>query len=92
MSIGATWAGTHTFGAKDLIEATSIAQVEDVLGTTTGPVRALGTRHSFNDLADTAGTLITVTSIPADPVIDEHARTVTVGAGVRYGVLAAWLH
>ncbi|MFV0286673.1 MAG: D-arabinono-1,4-lactone oxidase [Demequina sp.] len=92
MSIGATWAGTHTFGAKDIIEATSIAQVEDVLGSTTGPVRALGTRHSFNDLADTAGTLITVTGIPADPVIDEHARTVTVGAGVRYGVLAAWLH
>ncbi|GMA36083.1 FAD-binding protein [Demequina litorisediminis] len=47
---------------------------------------------AFNDLADTPGTLITVTGIPADPVIDEHARTVTVGAGVRYGVLAAWLH
>ncbi|GMA36084.1 hypothetical protein [Demequina litorisediminis] len=47
MSIGATWAGTHTFGAKDIIEATSIAQVEDVLGSTTGPVRALGTRHSL---------------------------------------------
>ncbi|WP_084077348.1 FAD-binding protein [Demequina sp. NBRC 110057] len=92
MSIGATWAGTHTFEAAGLIEATSIDQVQDLLTTTDGPVRALGTRHSFNDLADTAGTLVTVTGIPANPVLDERARTVTVGAGIRYGVLAAWLH
>ena len=56
-----------------------------------GRLRALGTRHSFNDLADTAGTLITVTGIDPDPVLDEAARTVTVGGGIRYGVLARWL-
>ncbi|GIG54899.1 FAD-binding protein [Demequina activiva] len=91
MSIGATWAGTHTFTAAALIEATSIEDVARAVRDTRGPVRALGTRHSFNDLADTAGTLVTVTGIPADPVLDHDARTVTVGAGTRYGDLATWL-
>ena len=91
MSIGATWAGTHTFTAPHLIEATSIEQVQHAVATIDGPVRALGTRHSFNDLADTSGTLITVTGIPSDPVLDEAGRTVTVGAGTRYGELAVWL-
>lgn len=91
MSIGATWAGTHTFGAAHLIEATSIEQVQRTIADTAGPIRALGTRHSFNDLADTAGTLVTVTNIPPEPVLDEGARTVTVGAGTRYGDVATWL-
>ncbi|WP_062076997.1 FAD-binding protein [Demequina globuliformis] len=91
MSIGATWAGTHVFTATRLIEATSIGQVQAAVAETTGPIRALGTRHSFNDLADTSGTLITVTGIAPDPQLDQSARTVTVGAGTRYGDLAVWL-
>ena len=54
-------------------------------------VRALGTRHSFNGIADTAGTLVTVTGIDPEPSLDVAGRTVTVGAGIRYGALAAWL-
>jgi xylitol oxidase len=52
-------------------------------------VRALGTRHSFHDLADTDGTLITVTGIDLSPVLGD--GTVTVGGGIRYGELALWL-
>lgn len=91
MSIGATWAGTHTFHAAELVEAATIAEVQRAIAGTDGPVRALGTRHSFNDLADSTGRLVTVTSIPADATLDEDARTVTVGAGTRYGELAVWL-
>ncbi|MFW7414650.1 FAD-binding protein [Demequina sp. SO4-18] len=91
MSIGATWAGTHTFGAAELIDARSIPEVQDAVAGADGPVRALGTRHSFNDLADSAGRLVTVTGIPAEPEVDESTRTVTVGAGTRYGELAVWL-
>lgn len=91
MSIGTTWAGTHTFAAPRLVTATTIEQVQHAIASSTGPVRALGTRHSFNDIADTDGTLISVTEIPADAVIDEAAATVTVGAGTRYGELALWL-
>ncbi|MGB3909725.1 MAG: D-arabinono-1,4-lactone oxidase [Pseudolysinimonas sp.] len=87
---GSTWAGTHEFAAVKLVEARSIDEVCQAVAAG-GRVRALGTRHSFHDLADTDGTLVTVTGIPADPVLDEVKRQVTVGAGTRYGVLARWL-
>lgn len=90
MSAGATWAGTHAFTAPEFVEARSVEEVAAAVRTG-GPVRALGTRHSFSDLADTTGTLVTVTGIPADPVLDDERREVTVGAGTRYGVLATWL-
>lgn len=86
----ATWAGTHVFAAPALVEAASVDEVRRVVAAG-GPVRALGTRHSFHDLADTDGTLVSVTSMPADAVLDEERREVTIAAGTRYGVLAAWL-
>ena len=85
-----TWAGTYTFKARELIAAKSISDVQRAVAAG-GPVRALGSRHSFTDLADTTGTLISVTGIDPDPVLDEPARTVTVGAGMTYGALADWL-
>ena len=92
--VGDTWAGTYTFTAPRIVEASSIGEVQQLVADAAGAgvkVRALGTRHSFNGIADTTGTLITVTGIDPDPVIDELARTVTVGSGIRYGALAIWL-
>jgi xylitol oxidase len=88
---GSTWAGTHAFAAPRILNATSVEQVQDAVRTRQGRVRALGTRHSFHDLADSDGTLITVTGIDPAPVLDEAARTVAVGGGIRYGELALWL-
>src|SRR6187455_3024676 len=84
-----TWAGTHTFGAARVVAASSAEEAADAVRTFPGPVRALGTRHSFHDIADTDGTLISLTDAPADPELV--GPTVTVGGGTRYGVLAAWL-
>jgi xylitol oxidase len=89
-----TWAGTYTFTAPRIREARSVDEVQQLVSDASSSgqrVRALGTRHSFNGIADTTGTLTTVTAIDPDPVLDETARTVTVGAGIRYGALAAWL-
>ena len=71
---GENWAGSHIFAASALLEATTIAEVQEVVRAAAGSggrVRALGTRHSFNDLADTTGALVTVTGIDPDPVLDE---------------------
>ena len=73
-----------------MIAARTIDDVRRAV-TAGGRVRALGTRHSFNDLADNGETLVTVTGIAPEPVLDETAGTVTVGAGITYGALAAWL-
>ena len=89
-----TWAGTYSFTAQRLISATSVAEVQRAVAAAAASgerVRALGTRHSFNGIADTAGTLITILGIDPDPALDEAARTVTVGSGIRYGELAVWL-
>jgi xylitol oxidase len=84
------WSSTYTFTAREVITARSVDEVRRVVAAG-GRVRALGTRHSFHDLADNGATLVSVTGIAADPVLDEATRTVTVGAGTPYGVLAAWL-
>src|SRR5688572_6749172 len=88
---GTTWAGTHTFAAPRFVNATSIEQVQDVVRSRAGRVRALGNPHSCHDLADTDGTLLTVTDVDPAPVLDEALRTVEAGAGLRYGELAVWL-
>jgi alditol oxidase len=85
-----TWSGTYRFTARTVIAARTIDDVRRAV-TGGGRVRALGTRHSFNDLADNGETLVTVTGIAPEPVLDETACTVTVGAGITYGALAAWL-
>jgi xylitol oxidase len=55
-------------------------------------VRALGTGHSFNRIADTPGELISTAALPTVADIDTAAATVTAGAGVRYGDLAQRLN
>ncbi|NYE19088.1 xylitol oxidase [Microbacterium immunditiarum] len=90
MSTNRNWAGNHTYRAP-IVEARSVGDVQDLVRAG-GRVRALGTRHSFNDLPDTTGTLVTVTGIPGNPVMDEDEGTVDMPAGMRYGDLAAWLH
>ena len=73
-----TWSGTYRFAARQVIAARTIDDVRRAVAAG-GRVRALGTRHSFNDLADNEATLVTVTGIAPDPVLDEASRTVTVG-------------
>jgi xylitol oxidase len=84
------WSGTYRFTARAVIDARTTDDVRRAVAAG-GRVRAIGTRHSFNDLADNGATLVSVTAIPPDPEIDEAARTVTAGAGMSYGALAVWL-
>jgi xylitol oxidase len=84
------WAGTYTYTAGGVVNARTVDDVRRAV-LEGGRVRAVGTRHSFNDLADTTGTLISVSGIDPDPVLHPRARTVTIGAGATYGALASWL-
>ncbi|MEN0085915.1 MAG: FAD-binding protein [Leifsonia sp.] len=84
------WAGNYEYRAASLARPQSVEELRDlVLGA--HAVRALGSRHSFNDLADTPGLLVSTADLPGGIRIDETARTVTVGGGVRYGDLAQGL-
>ena len=50
-------------------------------------VHALGTSHSFSDVADSAE-LVALDALPTEVDVDRRARTVTCGAGLKYGELA----
>ncbi len=84
------WSGSYRFTAREVIAAWTVDDVRRAVAAG-GRVRALGTRHSFNDLADNGATLVSVAGIAPDPVLDEAAGTVSAGAGMPYGALAAWL-
>lgn len=55
-------------------------------------VRALGSGHSFNRVADSAGTLVDLAELPRVVEVDTAGFSVRVGAGVRYAELAQRLH
>ena len=80
------WAGNYTFSTQNLYMPASVEEVRQVVKQC-AKLRALGTRHSFNAIADSTQNQISLKRL--DPInLDEKARTVTVGAGVRYGDLA----
>jgi len=84
------WSGTYEYRAASVEAPTSIAEVQQLVARSPR-IRALGTRHSFNDVADTEGVLVTTTEIPEDFAIDEERRVLTVGAGTRYAAVATYL-
>ncbi len=86
-----TWAGNLTYGAARVHEPRTVEQVQEVVAGARR-VRALGTRHCFNDLADTEHDLVRLDGLDPDVRVDADARTVTVAAGTRYGALARVLH
>lgn len=85
------WAGNLTYGAARIHTPSSVEELQDVVART-GRIRALGSRHSFSDVADTTGELVSVAGLPPQVDVDAAARTVTVAAGLRYGDLAEQLH
>ena len=88
------WAGNHVYRASGLARPGTVEELQEIVAGA-AHVRALGSRHSFTGLADTAGVLVSVAdlAIPADGavVVDAEARTATVPAGASYGVVTAEL-
>lgn len=84
------WAGNIHFQADVLHRPTSVAELQRLVAGA-DRVRVLGTGHSFNRVADTDGTLVSVQELPPVLELDSAAHTVRVSAGIRYGELTAFL-
>ena len=80
------WSGTYTYRATQVHRPRSVAEVQDLVRAG-GRLHPLGTRHSFNGVAD-GDALVSVAELDGSAVVDPAARTVTVPAGMRYGDLA----
>ncbi|HEY4269931.1 MAG TPA: D-arabinono-1,4-lactone oxidase [Galbitalea sp.] len=88
---GTNWAESHTYSAVSVHRPSTAAEVQELV-LRGGKVRALGTRHSFTDLADSSGYLVSLEGFAPDLVIDEDARTASFSPGLRYGDLATSLN
>src|SRR5215212_2138468 len=85
------WAGNYFYRAAHYHQPETVEQIQELVRRSSN-VKALGTRHSFNDIADSPGDLISMEHFDKIMALDREHSTVTVEAGVRYGQLARWLH
>src|SRR5882762_2868527 len=85
------WAGNLEYSTDRLHEPRTVEEVQELVNSS-GHLRALGTRHSFNGIADSTENLISVRHLNEVLALDPEEQTVTVGAGIRYGELSQHLH
>src|SRR5688572_25153312 len=57
------WAGNQSYRASAVHEPTSVEEIQELVRGSTR-IRALGSRHSFNDIADTTGDHVSLAAIP----------------------------
>jgi xylitol oxidase len=84
------WAGNLEYDTERLYSATDTADVRRFAKANT-KFKVLGTKHCFNDIANTGTEFLSVRS--QDKVVDINAKnkTVTIEAGMSYGQLAPFL-
>jgi xylitol oxidase len=85
------WADNYTYQAAGFHRPETVERIQELV-VHRNKLKALGTRHSFNDIADSPGDLISLEHFDQIIALDRERRTVLVEAGVRYGQLARWLH
>ncbi|MFE5838957.1 FAD-binding protein [Arthrobacter sp. NPDC056493] len=84
------WAGNLRYSAAGVREPATVPELQDLVAGASR-LRALGSRHSFNRVADTDGVLVSLEHLAPAIEVDAANMTVTVSGGTRYGTLAAEL-
>jgi xylitol oxidase len=83
------WSGNYTYSTDRLSTPANVEEVQAAVKRAR-KLRALGTRHSFNAIADSTAEQISLQHLD-QMAIDSGASTVTIGAGVTYGRLAPYI-
>lgn len=83
------WSGNYAYHTDRLFVPKTVGDVQQVVKSCS-KLKALGTRHSFNGIADSSANQISLKHFD-QMVLDPKANTVTVGAGVIYGQLGTYL-
>jgi len=80
------WAGNLEYSTTNLFSARSFDEVAAAVAVRER-LKVLGSRHCFNAIADSRDQFLSLASLDQILSLDGDARTVTVGAGIRYGQL-----
>src|SRR5918994_45648 len=89
-SPGRNWAGNYTYRAQKLHRPSRLEQVQEIIASAPS-VRVLGSRHSFNDIADSSE-LVSLEAMPKDVSVDHARNTVSFNAALKYGELVETLN
>ncbi|MBK9122599.1 MAG: FAD-binding protein [Chloroflexi bacterium] len=84
------WSGNYSYRAERVVYPRTIADLQGILATN-ARVGVVSTRHTFNAIADTEGTLVSLRDFETDIQLDSQAGRVTVTGCVTYGQLASYL-
>ncbi len=84
------WAGNYEYSAARVHFPEMIEQVQDIVRASK-KVRTLGSRHSFNSIADCPEDLISLEKLEQVIEVNSEQNTVTVSGGVKYGELCGQL-
>jgi xylitol oxidase len=85
------WAGNYAYSAARLHYPETIEQLQELV-IRSKKLRVLGSRHSFNSIADSSEDLVSLERLDRGITLDRERGTVTVGGGVKYGQLCRELH
>lgn len=84
------WAGNLEYGTANVYYPETVSEVRDYVKRLDN-MRPLGSRHSFNTIADSKKNLISTRALNKIVSLDKAARTVTVESGIKYGALCQYL-
>src|SRR5262245_2570835 len=84
------WAGNLEYSTENIVYPESVEQVQAFVKKA-GKLRALGSQHCFNKIADSPHQLLSTKNLTKVVALDPAKKTVTVEAGIRYGTLGAYL-
>jgi xylitol oxidase len=84
------WAGNLEYSTDDLYSANSLDEVRDYVRKQS-KLKVLGTRHCFNNIADSTHSLLSLKSMDEVVALDSSTSTVTINAGMTYGQLCPYL-
>lgn len=83
------WAGNLQYSTNRLYLPKTIEEARQIVKSCQ-KLKALGARHSFNNIADSTENQISLKNFN-QMELDKNVRTVTVGGGVKYGQLCPYL-
>lgn len=83
------WAGNYLYMAAEHIEPATADEIAGAIRCFP-QIKPLGSRHSFNHIADTTGAQISLSRLKSMS-LDRERQIATVGAGITYGEFAPWL-
>lgn len=85
------WAGNIQYSTNHICYPETVEAVQQAVRQSER-MKALGTRHCFNHIADSNHKLLSTRNLNKIISLDEKQATVTVEAGIKYGELSPFLH